>query len=162
MSDQTTAAGPSGEGAGEETMNGSGMVALGAEECSEVLASERLCVLAMADGGEPYAIPLFYGYDGRSLWLGISEGRKTSILERNDRLCVVVTQHADDAWRSVLVRGRARWITDPEERKRGIQVLMDHNRKFRRAQPTSSPQRRHSGGRVLLIADAVVTGRAKR
>lgn len=151
---------------GSKTPDANGIVELEAEECGEVLASERLCIVAMVDGEQPYAIPLFYGYDGISLWLGISEGKKTAILDRNDHLCLAVTQVGPgDGWRSVLVRGRARWISDPEERKRGIQVLMEHNRKFRAANTPSAsaaPARRHLGGRMMVIADPVVTGRGKR
>jgi nitroimidazol reductase NimA-like FMN-containing flavoprotein (pyridoxamine 5'-phosphate oxidase superfamily) len=148
------------------------IIELDRAECLEVLANERLCIMALTDGEQPYAIPVFYGFDGESVWLGISEGRKTALLDRNARVCVSVNQVGPgDAWRSVMVSGTARFISDPEERKRGIEVLMAHNRKFAKPAAAGSsgegaaaapPQRRHSGGRMLVIAEAVVTGRAKR
>ena len=101
------------------------------------------------------------------MFLGISEGRKTRVLDANPRVCLSVTQlGARDGWRSVTVTGRAVTITDPAERLRGVQVLMAHNRRSER--PASSPapdaaaRPRHSGGRILVVADAVITGRAKR
>jgi len=141
-----------------------GIVSLDEEECRSILRQQRLCVLSMTDGDAPYAVPLFYGFDGESIWLGIAEGRKTQLLDRNSRLCLsVIDLGPGDAWRSVLVTGRATWVTDPEQRSRGIQVLMQHNRRpDRPVTQSTQPRRRHSGGRILLVTEAVITGRAKR
>ena len=144
-----------------------GIEVLGDAECREVLNAQRLCVLAMTDGDMPYAIPLFYGFDGESVWLGISEGRKTELLDQNPLVCVSVNDVGPgDGWRSVLVNGRAIWVTDPEQRAKGIQVLMQHNRRGDRAAASSAQGapggRRHGGGRIMLIAESVITGRAKR
>jgi len=129
-----------------------------------VLRAQRLCVVAMADGDVPYAVPVYYGFDGTSLYLGIAEGRKTEVLDRNTRVCAVVTEPGPgDAWRSVMVVGRAVSLSDPNERARGIAVLTEHNRRpDRPAQEAGGPSRRAAGGRVLMIADAEITGRARR
>jgi nitroimidazol reductase NimA-like FMN-containing flavoprotein (pyridoxamine 5'-phosphate oxidase superfamily) len=136
------------------------------EECREVLRRQRLCVLATADGEQPYAVPLFYGYDGTSVFLGVAEGRKTRILDRNPRLCIAVAEVGPgDGWRSVLVTGRAEWVTDAERRARAIQVMMEHNRRPDRPAPPPdgvTQRRRHAGGRMMQIVDAEITGRAKR
>ena len=146
------------------------IVSLDLNECREILREQRLCVLAMTDGDAPYAIPLFYGFDGESVWLGIAEGRKTELLDRNPRLCISVNDVGPgDAWRSVLVTGRAAWVTEPEQRAKGIQVLMQHNRRRDRAvtqaqaaAASTQRRRRHSGGRIMVVVDAVITGRARR
>lgn len=141
---------------------------LSPSECAEVLATQRLCVLSTSDDGQPYAVPMFYGWDGETMYVGISEGRKTSVLDTNPRLCVTVTEvGASDSWRSVLVTGRAAWVTDDAERARAIEVLMAHNRRSREAagqpQPAAASRPRHHGtGRMLRIAGAVITGRARR
>lgn len=148
-----------------------GIVDLELAECHAVLAEERLCTMAVVDGDEPYALPLFYGFDGTTVFLGISEGRKTRVLDANPRVCLSVTQlGTGDAWRSVQVSGRVANVQDPEERKRGVQVLMAHNRRPERAAAAPAPnggaaadaKPRHSGGRILVIEDATITGRAKR
>jgi nitroimidazol reductase NimA-like FMN-containing flavoprotein (pyridoxamine 5'-phosphate oxidase superfamily) len=144
-----------------------GIVALDADECRAVLAEQRLCVIAITDGAEPYAIPLFYGFDGETVFLGISEGKKTRILDENPRVCVSVNDIGPgDAWRSIMVAGRAEVVTDAAERERAVQVLMSHNRRADRPQPpkdpSAPPPRRHSGGRIIKVADAEITGRGKR
>lgn len=145
------------------------IVPLDADECRDVLARHRLCVLAMVDGEEPYAVPVYYGFDGESMYLGVAEGRKTNVLDRNPRVCVTVSEPgAWDSWRSVLVAGVARSITDPDERARAIEVMMKHNRRPDRvATPapsatTSAPAARHGRGRMLVVERATITGRARR
>ena len=150
----------------------SGIVEMDQTECLELLATQRLGILATVDGDEPYAIPMFYGFDGASVYLGISEGRKTRVLDTNPKLCLTVTEVGPgEAWRAVVVAGRASWVTGGEERLSAIDVLMSHNRRFAppreatpagNGAPSAPPPRRHSGGRLMRIADATITGRARR
>lgn len=151
----------------------SGIVEMELAECLELLASQRLGILATVDGDEPYAIPMFYGFDGAAVYLGISEGRKTRALDANPRLCLTVTEVGPgESWRAVVVAGRASWVTDGEERLSAIEVLMAHNRRFTPPREVPSPvsapasagasPRRHAGGRLMRIAHATITGRAKR
>lgn len=162
-------AAPSSSGGAARGPNPGAIVEMDRAECAEVLARQRLCVLAATDGEQPYAVPMFYGFDGTTVYVGISEGRKTQLLDRNPRLCFTVSEVGPgDSWRSVVVLGRAAWITDPEQRAEAIQVLMRHNRRPERQTAASPPAegapppRRHSGGRMLRIEDAQITGRAKR
>lgn len=147
------------------------IVGLDAAECRDVLAEQRLCVLAMVDGDEPYAVPVYYGFDGETMFLGVAEGRKTAVLERNPRVCVTVSEPGPrDSWRSVLVVGVARTITSADERARAIEVMMQHNRREDRATPppvsapgsAGSAAARHGRGRMLVVEQATITGRARR
>lgn len=140
------------------------IAALSDDECREVLLRQRLCVLATTDGEQPYAIPMFYGYDGEELYLGVSEGKKSRVLDTNPLLCITVTEVGPgDRWCSVQLIGRAAWVTEAEHRTRAIGVLMAHNRKFRTPDDErSAPRRRHGGGRMLQVVDARMTGRAVR
>ena len=139
------------------------IVTLGDAECREVLERQRLCVVSVVDGGEPYAVPVFYGYDGDDgLPRHIAEGRKTRALDANPSVYMVVTEVGPgDAWRSVAIAGKARTLTDADERQRAIDVLVAHNRRVRgdAASRDAVPQRR-SGGRVLAVENAVISGRA--
>ena len=138
------------------------IVTLSNAECRAVLERQRLCVVSVVDGAEPYAVPVFYGFDGDTLYLGTSEGRKTRALDANARLYIIVTEVGPgDAWRSVGIAGRARTLTDEAERQRAVDVLVAHNRRVRAADgPQQSAPQRRTGGRVLRIEDAIVSGRA--
>src|SRR5690349_16724428 len=122
--------------------------------CRAVLERQRMCVVSMVDGDGPYAVPVFYGFDGETLYLGVAEGRKTRALDANARVYVVVTEVGPgDAWKSVAVAGRARTITQPDERQRAIDVLVAHNRRVRGEPSTGSASPRRTGGRVLAVDD---------
>ena len=138
------------------------IVPLSDAECREVLARQRMCVVSVVDGTEPYAVPVFYGFDGDDLYLGVAEGRKTRALDANSRVYIVVTEVGPgDAWRSVAIAGSARTLTDGAERQRGIDVLIAHNRRLREARGEgAAPPRRPGGGRVLRIDQPLVTGRS--
>ena len=137
------------------------IVPLSNAECRAVLERQRLCVVSVVDDGEPYAVPVFYGFDGRTLYLGVAEGRKTRALDVSARVYIVVTEVGPgDAWRSVAIAGRARTLTDDAERQAAIEVLVAHNRRVRASDASRGTPARRSGGRVLRIEDAMVTGRA--
>src|SRR5271157_1176991 len=47
-----------------------------------------VCRLGLADGVEPYIVPLCFGYDGEALYFhSASDGRKIDILRKNNRVC---------------------------------------------------------------------------
>lgn len=141
------------------------IVELDHAECVEIIRRQRMCVVSMADGDIPYAVPVYYGFDGSSIFLGIAEGHKTEVLDRNPRVHVIITEAGEeDSWRSVAIAGIATVLSDGAERAHGIDALIAHNRRPERATAggASTPPRRRSGGRVLRIDHAVVTGRARR
>ena len=137
------------------------IVPLSEVDCRAMLERQRLCVVSVVDGDEPYAVPVFYGYDGETVYLGVAEGRKTRALDANPRVYIVVTEVGPgDAWRSVTIAGRARALTEPAERQRAIEVLVAHNRRLREPDPSRPPPARRAGGRLLCIDDPVISGRA--
>ena len=138
------------------------IVPLSDAQCREVLARQRLCVVSVIDGAEPYAVPVFYGFDGEDLYLGVAEGRKTRALDANSRVYILVTEVGPgDAWRSVSVAGHARTLTESGERQRAIDVLIAHNRRVRASDPAgATPPRPRAGGRVLRIDRVLMTGRS--
>lgn len=138
------------------------IVALSDAECRAVLDRQRLCIVSVVDGAEPYAVPVFYGFDGETLYLGTSEGRKTRAIDVNARVYIIVTEVGPgDAWRSVAIAGRALTVTSEADRQRAMDVLVAHNRRVRAsvAPGHAAPQRR-TGGRLLRIEEAVITGRS--
>jgi len=48
----------------------------------------QVCRLGLADGGEPYVVPLCFGYDGSALYFHCAAaGRKLDMLRTNSRVC---------------------------------------------------------------------------
>jgi hypothetical protein len=107
-------------------------------EIEAILQKASVCRLAMADGGEPYVVPLNFGYEGDCLYFHCArEGRKIDIIRRNDRVCFevetdvqVIPAEKPCGWttrfRCVIGRGRAVLVDDPAEKRRGLEVLMRH------------------------------------
>ena len=106
----------------------------------EILDKSEIVHIAMIDGDEPYLVPMNYGYtmeDGKlTVYLhGALWGRKLDIIRVNPKVffsleCDVVPFDGDIACRygttyaSVMGSGIAEIVTDVEEKKKGLSVLM--------------------------------------
>ena len=103
-----------------------------------LLEAGQVCRLAMVDDGEPYLVPLNYGYAADALFIhSAAVGRKMDVLRRNNRVCfeiespVTIVQHPEPChWgaraRSVIGYGRVEIVTDPELKRAGFDVIMRH------------------------------------
>ena len=120
-------------------------------------------VLSTLDpGGQPYAVPIIYGYDGAFLAV-LRDGRKVRNIEANPRVCLNVAEVENHAktWRSVVVTGRASFVDTDEEMQAAIEVM--------RAQYPGVPTRsgagmaalRAQGFRVMRLDVEEMTGRAQ-
>lgn len=111
----------------------------------EVLDAGKVCHVGITLDGQPYVLPMAYARMGRQLLLhGSIASRLIYNLESGVRCCVTVT-HFDGLvyarstfnssmnYRSVMVFGVARAIGDIDEKRRSIQVLVDHLMPGRRA-----------------------------
>lgn len=78
-------------------------------------------VLALAEGGDAYALPMSFGYDGeRYLYLDCiqfgTESRKLAAIEATATACLVVADVASQFdWRSVVAFGTLESVPDDEE-----------------------------------------------
>ena len=106
----------------------------------EILDKSMVVHVGMVDGDEPYVVPMNYGYtmeDGKlTVYLhGALWGRKLDIIRVNPKVffsleCDVVPFAGDIACRygttyaSVMGSGIAEIVTDVEEKKKGLSVLM--------------------------------------
>ncbi|MBN2328425.1 MAG: pyridoxamine 5'-phosphate oxidase family protein [Candidatus Omnitrophica bacterium] len=104
----------------------------------------EVCRLGMSDNGQPYVVPLNFGYDGQVLYFHCAKkGRKLDILRKNNQVClefdmverVVEADTACEwgtAYKSVIGFGTARLIEDAQEKKKALDLLMAHysNRSF--------------------------------
>ena len=105
-------------------------------EMDAILNRAEVVYLAMGEGGAPYVVPMNFGYDGTALYLHSAvEGRKIDILRRQPRVSFVATTDyrsvsAETAcgwtarYRSVMGEGVAHLLESPEEKAKGLDILM--------------------------------------
>jgi len=103
-----------------------------------IIRRSMICRLAMAEDNLPYVVPLCFGYRDRTLYFHCArEGRKTDILRKNNRVCVefdidqeLVTAEDpckfDMNFRSVIGFGKAYLLEDREEKRKGLEAIMQH------------------------------------
>ena len=101
-----------------------------------ILDEALICHLGVVVEGEPLVLPTGFGRVGDTLYLhGAAANR--SLAAALEGACVTVT-HLDGLvlarsasghsmnYRSVVVRGRARAVTDPVERRDGLRAVVEH------------------------------------
>ena len=108
-------------------------------EMEAILAKADLCHLALVDDDGPYATPVNFGYENGAIYFhSATAGRKIEAIRKNPRVsfCVyadyklLVGEKACEctaAYRSVMGVGRAEIISDPAEKRKGLEVVMKHH-----------------------------------
>ncbi|MGY4928760.1 pyridoxamine 5'-phosphate oxidase family protein [Streptomyces sp. 900105755] len=106
-----------------------------------ILDEGYLCHLGFVRDGAPVVLPTLYGRVGEVLYLHGSTGsrplRMTGQADPGLAVCVTVTHvdglvlarsafHHSVNYRSVVVHGIAHQVTDPEEKSRALDALVDH------------------------------------
>ena len=88
-------------------------------------------VLAVLEGTRPYAVPMAYGYDGRSFFVASGPGRKRRALETQPMVSLTILDAPDDggAGGYVVVMGRATPVRSYLSRVRaGLLILRRFSR----------------------------------
>jgi len=111
----------------------------------EVLDAGKICHVGFTLGEQPYVVPMSYArLDSQLLIHGSIASRLMKNLAGGLRCCVTVT-HFDGLvyarstfnssmnYRSIMVFGTARLVTDPDEKRASVQALVDHLMPGRRA-----------------------------
>ncbi|MBU3161640.1 pyridoxamine 5'-phosphate oxidase family protein [Clostridium frigoris] len=107
---------------------------LSKEETIGILQACTSGVLGViGDDDYPYTIPVSYAYkDGKLFFHGAKEGHKIDSIKRNDKVtfCViekdeVIQKTFTTHFRSVSVFGRAKILTEDDERKYAIDSLVE-------------------------------------
>jgi nitroimidazol reductase NimA-like FMN-containing flavoprotein (pyridoxamine 5'-phosphate oxidase superfamily) len=106
------------------------------KEIDDIIRRCRVCHLAMCVDGQPYIIPLNFGYDGRFLYFHTApEGKKIDIIKRNNRvgfefdiLHDIVTAEQACKWgakyESVMGSGTAEIVDDLKTKKEALEWIM--------------------------------------
>lgn len=102
-------------------------------ETIEMLHTCTSGVLAVAgDEGYPYAVPLSYAYEDGKLYFHVAkEGHKLDGIARNDKVSFCVIQQDKVSaptftthFRSAIVFGRARILTEDSEKRHALECLV--------------------------------------
>jgi len=105
--------------------------------CS-IIDAAKLCHVGFTLENQPYVIPMALGRDGDQLLLhGSVVSRLMRNLSEGLPCCVTVTHldgmvlarsafHSSMNYRSVMVFGKARLVSDAAEKKHGLNVLVEH------------------------------------
>jgi uncharacterized protein len=108
------------------------------KEIDGVIRRCQVCRLAMCDDGQPYIVPLNFGYDGSFLYFHCAlEGRKIDIIRKNNRVGfefdilheIVTAEQACDwgaKYESVIGSGTAKILNNPEDKKEALECIMRH------------------------------------
>ena len=109
-------------------------------EIRHILDNGKILHLGLSDEGMPYVIPMNYGYtleNGRLIFYvhGALEGRKLDVIRKNPACCAqidcdgaliegkVACQYGYSYY-SLMGFGRADIVEDPQEKMRGLTLLM--------------------------------------
>jgi nitroimidazol reductase NimA-like FMN-containing flavoprotein (pyridoxamine 5'-phosphate oxidase superfamily) len=107
-------------------------------EIESILNAATVCRIGLADSGEPYIIPVCFGYFHGTIYIHSTvSGKKIAMLEKNPRCCFEVDQcdtiirnERPCAWgmryKSIIGFGRAHFISDSKEKKQGLNCIMRH------------------------------------
>ncbi len=106
-------------------------------ELYAVLDEALICHLGVVVDGAPRVLPTGYGRDGDTLYLHGSTGASSLRAAASVPVCVTVTLldgiiyarsvfHHSMNYRSAVVHGDGREVTDADERLRALQAIVDH------------------------------------
>lgn len=103
-----------------------------------ILDAGFICHLGFAVEGQPYVIPTGYARAGDQIYIhGSSASRMIRTLSQGVEVCLTVTHvdgfvlarsafHHSVNYRSAVVLGRARLVTDPVEKMQALRAFTDH------------------------------------
>lgn len=106
------------------------------KDIDDIIRHCRVCHLAMCDNGQPYVLPLNFGYDGSFLYFHAAiEGKKIDIIKKNNRvgfefdiLYEVVTGDKACDWsakyESVVGSGTVEILDDLDTKKEALKCIM--------------------------------------
>ncbi len=103
---------------------------------NEIMKRGKYVTIAMCRENEPYIVALNYGYDENknSLYFHCSlKGLKLDFIKHNPAVCATVIEDrgykigdCSQAYRSVVFWGKMYLIEDSDEKKHGINILLNH------------------------------------
>ena len=104
----------------------------------DIIGKAQVCRLALSDNGQPYIVPLCFGYKNITLYFHTAlEGKKLDILRENNNVCFEIdidqelvkgkkACNCTMKYRSVIGFGKAELIEDIELKRKSINIIMQN------------------------------------
>lgn len=97
-------------------------------EISDLLMRVGYGHLACCQDDRPYVVPVHYAYDGISIFIYTTEGKKFEIIRHNPNVCLQVEEVVDNRhWLSAVIDGIAIGLTHGPERGRALELVVSAN-----------------------------------
>ncbi len=128
-----------------------------------ILDEGLVCHVGLVDEGQPFVIPAVYARLGdRVVVHGSAASRLINVLASGAPACLTVTLldglvlarsgfHHSMNYRSVVVLGEAQEITDPEEKRRALDAIVEHVVPGRTAEVRPPSQKELRATRVVAL-----------
>lgn len=107
------------------------------DEIQDILKRGRYTTIALCRNDEPYIVTMNYGYDEitNALYFHCAlEGHKLDFIAANPNACATIIEDlgygygdCEHYYRSLIIRGEIFIIENLEEKKRALQVLIEHH-----------------------------------
>ncbi|MHC4725814.1 MAG: pyridoxamine 5'-phosphate oxidase family protein [Planctomycetota bacterium] len=104
----------------------------------DIIRKAQVCRLALSENGQPYIIPLCFGYKNITLYFHTAlEGKKLDILRKNNNVCFEIDTdrelvkgkkacNCSMKYRSVIGFGKAELIEDIELKRKALNIIMQN------------------------------------
>ena len=118
-------------------------------EIDAIIRSGKLMRIALVDGDIPFLVPVFYAFDGTSLYFHSAQaGTKIEILKRNNNICFEISvDHGiiknevpcdfEAKHRTVIGLGKAVFVKEDAEKIKALDLIVAHfsDKKFEYTTP---------------------------
>lgn len=136
----------------------------------DIIRRCRVCHLAMCDDGQPYVLPLNFGYDGSCLYFHAApEGKKIDIIRKNNRVAFefdilheIMTANKACDWgakyESVVGTGTAEIVNALDDKIKALACMM---RQYR-SDAGDFPEKVINKTLIIRVRILEISGKAKK
>ena len=105
----------------------------------KILSTSEICRLGFMDNDRPYILPFNYGYKDNCIYIHCAkEGKKIDLIKKNNYVCIEIEQITRieryekackwaTTYQSIVGYGTVEIITDYDQKRKGLDVIMEHN-----------------------------------
>lgn len=132
-----------------------------------ILKDERVCRIGLCDWEKAYVVPMIFGYQDGYLYLhSATEGKKIDLLRMNNQICFEIESGVEVIpgeipcnwgikYNSVIGFGKAYFLEEPDEKKKGLDIIM---RKFTK-ENQNYPEEMLNKTEVIKVVIEEMTGK---
>ncbi len=106
------------------------------KEMRAIIKRGQYTTIALCHNDEPYIVTMNYGYDEKQSALyfhAALEGQKLEFIEYNPNACATIIEdlgykqgECSHSYRTVVTRGRIAIVDNLDEKKHGLNIMIDH------------------------------------